>query len=189
MSQGAIFPPKSVGIYICLVAVILPIAKGSGWHVIHNYSVGSGNCGPWLNPPEIRVSSADECADLCLERIPSCVAIGWDARGTIYGEHACSFRCKLEGNRTANGMQSIVVRPGNDSLCGVPSPPSPKYFTPKIHFVQAVYNSNGWHDITGAITHNGVHHIYQGRGWNHATSTDLVLENVRVYNSLKSFSR
>ena len=34
--------------------------------------------------------------------------------------------------------------------------------------------TSGWHDIAGAITHKGVHHIYQGTGWNHALSSDLV---------------
>lgn len=37
-----------------------------------------------------------------------------------------------------------------------------------------MYRGGGWHDIAGAITHNGVHHVYQGPGWNHANSTDLV---------------
>ena len=32
----------------------------------------------------------------------------------------------------------------------------------------------GWHDIAGAITHKGVHHVFQGTGWNHASSPDLV---------------
>lgn len=169
----SVFQSNLAGLSICLVAAILSIARG--WHVIQNYSIGSGNCGPWLFPPEIRVGSAGECADICLKRLPSCVSVVWDAKG-YHGEHTCAFHCKLEGNKTADGMQSIVVRPGNASLCGVPPPPSPAYLTPKIHFVKAVYNNGGWHDIAGAITHNGVHHIYQGPGWNHAMSTDLVRE-------------
>ena len=46
---------------------------------------------------------------------------------------------------------------------------------PTLHFAPpVVYRSGGWHDIAGAVTHNGVHHIYQGQGWNHASSVDLV---------------
>ena len=46
---------------------------------------------------------------------------------------------------------------------------------PTLHFAPpVVYRSGGWHDIAGAITHKGVHHIYQGQGWNHASSVDLV---------------
>ena len=47
--------------------------------------------------------------------------------------------------------------------------PGPELLHPKIHFTPPyVSMSGGWHDIAGAITHNGVHHIYQGTGWNHA---------------------
>ena len=28
--------------------------------------------------------------------------------------------------------------------------------------------------MAGALTHNGVHHVFQGEGWNHAYSEDLV---------------
>ena len=43
----------------------------------------------------------------------------------------------------------------------------------------------GWHDIAGAITHNGVHHIYQGTGWNHAHSTDLIHWQVGAHGPAK----
>jgi hypothetical protein len=35
-------------------------------------------------------------------------------------------------------------------------------------------DQDGWHDIAGCITHHGVHHVYQGQGWNHGYSTDMV---------------
>jgi len=53
--------------------------------------------------------------------------------------------------------------------------PGAPHLAPKIHFAPSVVSERGgWHDIAGAITHNGVHHIYQGTGWNHAYSEDLV---------------
>jgi hypothetical protein len=53
--------------------------------------------------------------------------------------------------------------------------PGDVHLHPKIHFTPTyVSDSGGWHDIAGAITHNEVHHIYQGTGWNHAYSEDLV---------------
>ena len=53
--------------------------------------------------------------------------------------------------------------------------PGPELLHPKIHFTPPyVSERGGWHDIAGAITHNGLHHIYQGTGWNHAFSGDLV---------------
>ena len=56
-----------------------------------------------------------------------------------------------------------------------PAFPGPEYLRPTIHFTRdEVSEFAAWHDIAGAFTHRGVHHIYQGEGWNHAFSTDLV---------------
>ena len=53
--------------------------------------------------------------------------------------------------------------------------PGEAFLHPTIHFTPSyVSDKGGWHDVAGAITHNGVHHIYQGTGWNHAQSVDLV---------------
>ena len=53
--------------------------------------------------------------------------------------------------------------------------PGQAYLHPTIHFAPPVVsNHGGWHDVAGAITHNSVHHVFQGTGWNHATSVDLV---------------
>ena len=47
-----------------------------------------------------------------------------------------------------------------------------------IHFAPPyVSNQGGWHDVAGAITYDSVHHVFQGTGWNHASSIDLALEN------------
>lgn len=57
----------------------------------------------------------------------------------------------------------------------VESVPGPLHVKPKIHFApRPIRDGGGWHDIAGALTHNGLHHIYQGTGWNHAYSSDLV---------------
>ena len=56
-----------------------------------------------------------------------------------------------------------------------PAFPGPAHLHPTVHLARGlVSQQGGWHDIAGAITNNGVHHIYQGTGWNHAFSTDLV---------------
>jgi len=53
--------------------------------------------------------------------------------------------------------------------------PGDSFLHPTIHFASnAVSNSGGWHDVAGALTHKGVHHVFQGTGWNHASSPDLV---------------
>ena len=53
--------------------------------------------------------------------------------------------------------------------------PGDAHLHPTIHFApDVVANQGGWHDIAGAFTSNGIHHIFQGTGWNHAQSTDLV---------------
>ena len=63
-----------------------------------------------------------------------------------------------------------------------PSFPGPVHLHPTIHFARGVVaNGGGWHDIAGAITNKGIHHIYQGTGWNHAFSTDLVHWNAGAH--------
>ena len=53
--------------------------------------------------------------------------------------------------------------------------PGPQHAIPTIHFIPTyVSDRGGWHDVAGAFTHKGVHHIWQGTGWNHAVSHDLV---------------
>ena len=53
--------------------------------------------------------------------------------------------------------------------------PGPAHLQPTIHFARSeVADGGGWHDIAGAFTHKATHHIFQGMGWNHATSADLV---------------
>ena len=53
--------------------------------------------------------------------------------------------------------------------------PGDSYVHPTIHFTPTyVSMAGGWHDVAGALTHKGVHHVFQGTGWNHAISNDLV---------------
>ena len=53
--------------------------------------------------------------------------------------------------------------------------PGAAHFHPVIHFAPPIVSEHySWHDIAGAVTHRGTHHVWQGTGWNHATSTDLV---------------
>ena len=80
------------------------------------------------------------------------------------------------------GQKDVLFAVATGASPGPPPPtPAPPTFPgaallhPKVHFTPPyVSMAGGWHDIAGAITHNGVHHIYQGTGWNHAHSDDLV---------------
>ena len=68
-----------------------------------------------------------------------------------------------------------------------PPPRPPRWARPLIHNAPACLSQPGWHDIAGALTHQGVHHVFQGcphfpggsladlsGGWHHASSPDLV---------------
>ena len=60
-------------------------------------------------------------------------------------------------------------------LLAVVAYPGADYLHPKLHFTPTVVSDRGgWHDIAGCITYYGVHHVFQGTGWNHAISTDLI---------------
>ncbi|KAL1498447.1 hypothetical protein AB1Y20_013772 [Prymnesium parvum] len=53
--------------------------------------------------------------------------------------------------------------------------PGPPHLRPTIHYAPSFVSSRGgWHDIAAALTLGGVHHVFQGEGWNHAVSADLV---------------
>ena len=61
-----------------------------------------------------------------------------------------------------------------------PDPPYPaeSYRVPQLHHSPNCLHTNGWHDMAAALTHNDIHHTWQGcptsGGWSHARSTDLV---------------
>lgn len=53
--------------------------------------------------------------------------------------------------------------------------PGPAHLHPKLHYAADIVSMHAsWHDVAGALTHKGVHHVWQGQGWNHAFSSDLV---------------
>lgn len=90
-----------------------------------------------------------------------------------------AYPCAGNSNQKWTIGSDGTVQTGGEcvSACVAPEPsfPGAVLLHPKIHFTPPYVSMNGgWHDIAGAITHNGVHHIYQGTGWNHANSTDLV---------------
>jgi len=61
---------------------------------------------------------------------------------------------------------------------GLPPYPGPNFTHPRIHQSPDCLHLDGWHDIAGALTHKGLHHVFQGcpasGGWSHSTSVDLV---------------
>ncbi len=54
----------------------------------------------------------------------------------------------------------------------------PPQGVPKVHHSPSCLHIEGWHDVAGALTFKGHHHVFQGcpasSGWSHAHSTDLV---------------
>ena len=73
---------------------------------------------------------------------------------------------------------------GATNPCGASDPtPSCQRLLPRLHHMPVCagageLESSTWHDMAAAITHMGVHHVFQGcphaHGWAHATSIDLV---------------
>ena len=157
---------------LCLT-VAAAVAEGRNWTLLNDTDFVHG-CNP-QSPAVIR-GSAEECADFCFDHIPYCAAVGWLEKG----DHGCNFKCASDDKMSSRGVTGIVVRPGTNK-CHDPRPPPPPHLTPTIHFAPpSVYPGGSWHDIAGAITHNGVHHIYQGTGWNHAMSTGEQLRSIAV---------
>ena len=83
------------------------------------------------------------------------------------------------------GLAPRAIDPSNSSAISqqcLPTPdppfPGPTWQEPKIHNAPRCLNVGGWHDIAGAFTYAGVHHVFQGcpadGGWHHAASADLV---------------
>ena len=79
---------------------------------------------------------------------------------------------------TATCSLGVIDRPTIKMISAallVTSFPGPQHLHPTVHYARGlVSQQGGWHDIAGAITSKGVHHIFQGTGWNHAFSSDLV---------------
>ena len=60
----------------------------------------------------------------------------------------------------------VIDRPAIKMLSAallVTSFPGPQHLHPTVHYARGlVSQQGGWHDIAGAITSKGVHHIFQG---------------------------
>jgi hypothetical protein len=56
--------------------------------------------------------------------------------------------------------------------------PGADFLHPKIHQSPDCLHLGGWHDVAGALTFEGEHHVFQGcpasAGWSHSASSDLV---------------
>lgn len=78
--------------------------------------------------------------------------------------------------------RAIVNYPYDNSTtaqCLYPRPyPGPNYTHPLLHHSPDCLHDGGWHDVAGALTLRGRHHVWQGcpaaLGWSHAVSEDLV---------------
>ena len=62
-------------------------------------------------------------------------------------------------------MQLLQLTLLQVTLVSVHAFPGAPHLKPAIHYAPPqISEHGGWHDIAGAITHKGVHHIYQGPG-------------------------
>eukprot|EP00658_Telonema_sp_P-2_P004396 TRINITY_DN11645_c0_g1_i15.p1 TRINITY_DN11645_c0_g1~~TRINITY_DN11645_c0_g1_i15.p1 ORF type:complete len:585 (+),score=135.33 TRINITY_DN11645_c0_g1_i15:101-1855(+) len=85
----------------------------------------------------------------------------------------------------------LAMADGSDAPAPTPSPgcstwdgecvspyPGVDFLHPKIHQSPDCLHLSGWHDVAGAITVGGEHHVFQGcpssQGWSHSVSSDLV---------------
>lgn len=119
-------------------------------------------------PP--RAMSLAEAQKLC-SSLPACKGICFeDDSATPAGTIPKVYIKNVSGTSPGGGWHTYMKD-------YVPPPrfPGPLYLQPNVHFAPPVVATRGgWHDIAGAFTYNGLHHIFQGQGWNHAVSTDLV---------------
>jgi hypothetical protein len=69
-------------------------------------------------------------------------------------------------------------RPGPPPPGRDPPYPGPAFEHPTIHHSPDCLHKRSWHDMAGALTFNGIHHVFQGcpasGGWSHSRSVDLV---------------
>jgi len=76
---------------------------------------------------------------------------------------------------SAEGCDSCVA-----AMCENTMPwPEADWKAPRIHYAPQCLNGPSWHDVAGALTYDGLHHVFQGcvtylGGWHHAVSTDMV---------------
>lgn len=84
--------------------------------------------------------------------------------------------------RAVTGKDNATLTPQCGTVHPVPPPPipypGPTYLHPTIHNSPSCLHLGGWHDIAGALSYLGTHHVFQGcpasGGWHHSASTDLV---------------
>ena len=135
-------------------------------------------------------ASAFACKDIC-DADPKCCAWTYCPPGAGAADPE---RCCLKGG-VPSGVQGVahwtglarraVTSPDNTTLtaqCTPHTPPPPPYpgpafIAPKIHHSPDCLHEGGWHDVAGALTFKGTHHVWQGcpgrGGWSHAASADL----------------
>ena len=72
-------------------------------------------------------------------------------------------------------ISSHSFAPSEPTVAGYPGP---AWVAPKLHHSPDCLHHASWHDVAGALTFKGTHHVFQGcpgaGGWSHASSKDLV---------------
>jgi hypothetical protein len=150
---------------------------GSDYNVTH-----------WHSPASVSANHYEEaakaCEAYCLEDQECC---SWTyCPPSPKNDERCCLKNRVPSIEvTAMHWTGVVPRAiGPDghvnNVCADPPPPYPgdEWLHPKIHNSPNCLHEGGWHDIAGALSHRGTHHVFQGcphsHGWHHAASTDLV---------------
>jgi hypothetical protein len=135
-------------------------------------------------------ASAFACKDIC-DADPKCCAWTYcpPGAGAADPERCClkgGVPSRVQGVAHWTGLaRRAVTSSDNTTLtaqCTPHTPPPPPYpgpafIAPKIHHSPDCLHEGGWHDVAGALTFKGTHHVWQGcpgrGGWSHAASADL----------------
>ena len=133
-------------------------------------------------------SQAKACQAYC-DKDPKCCAWTYCPPDSGVDEKGLGERCCLKGSVPAEkdpsphwtGLAARAVADGKISAqCDHPGPapgpapgpyPGPDYQHPKIHNSPECLHIRGWHDVAGALSYKGEHHVFQGcpesGGWHH----------------------
>ena len=140
---------------------------------------------------------AKECEAYCAGD-PKCCAWTYAAPDGGQGEQCClkqAVGAEVPAGHRWTGLSARAIKDGKISAQCAPPPAPPTGCTtiggkcvmpypgddwthPRIHQSPDCLHLDGWHDMAGALTHNGEHHVFQGcpasLGWSHSASSDLV---------------
>ena len=169
----------------------------------NNYVIGSGSL-----KAQGGVEAAGDCCSLCYAHGPECKAYTWDSvsrectlkdntnvttveQGKVSGATSpLPYELRCANETTQPGVCNVCSHCCTDGLtsnqcsscaanCRNVPWPGELWARPRIHYSPPCMRLGGWHDIAGALTYKGAHHVFPGcdammGGWHHGVTEDLV---------------